>query len=218
MSVPEIAHVIHAWIEVYDRLGQRPDIDYVLIFENRGAVMGNSQLHPHGQVYAYGSIPDLMVREQVKAFEEDDFVASALSAEQADGRRILFENDSFSAFVPFAAWMPYDICIAPFRPIPSLSEATAPERADLAQLLKVVLGGLDHLFGRPYQYSMALIQMPTDGEDRRFHTQLHITSLLRGPDIRKHVVGTDIFGRSVNPSDPNVSAAEIRRAIKRASI
>lgn len=217
MSVGSIRHVIEAWIEVYGRLGESPDIAYVMIFENRGAVMGNSQLHPHGQAYAYGSIPDLMVQGQMGAFEASNFVSAAVAAEREDGRRVLLENQGFCAFVPFAAWMPYDICIAPSRPIRSLSETTADERDDLARMLQKVLGGLDHLFGQPYQYSMALIQAPTDGGDGPFHAQIHITSLLRGPDIRKHVVGTDIFGRSVNPSDPNVSAAEIRRAISRAS-
>jgi UDP-glucose 4-epimerase len=216
MPTVQIEHVIDAWTEVYDRLGQRLDVDYVMVFENRGAVMGNSQLHPHGQVYAYGSIPDLMVRDQLVAFRDANFVSEALDAELVDGRRILFENNGFCAFVPFASWMPYDICILPRRPIRSFSETSPSERGELAKLLKVVLAGMDNLFGRPYQYSMALIQAPTDGSDAPFHAQIHITSLLRGPDIRKHVVGTDIFGRSVNPSDPNVSAAEIRRAIARA--
>jgi galactose-1-phosphate uridylyltransferase len=74
---------------------------------------------------------------------------------------------------------------------------------------------LDSLFGSPYQYSLALIQAPSKGE-QDFHFQIHISSLLRAPEVRKHVVGTDIFGRSVNPSDPNVSAAEIRRGMREA--
>jgi UDPglucose--hexose-1-phosphate uridylyltransferase len=218
MSVDEVGHVVNAWVEVYDRLGSQPGIEYVMIFENRGAVMGNSQLHPHGQAYAYGSIPDLMVREQLKMFQSGNFVSDVLAAEQEDGRRMVHEDDSFSAFVPFAAWLPYDVVLLPRRPIRSLSEATAPERADLSGAMKRILSGLDQLFGSPYQYSLALIQAPTDGSDVTFHTQIHISSLLRGPDVRKHIVGADIFGRSVNPSDPNVSAAEIRHAIARARL
>ncbi|MBS13250.1 MAG: galactose-1-phosphate uridylyltransferase [Gemmatimonadetes bacterium] len=217
MPIDGIAHVVDAWVEAYDRLSALPEIEYVLIFENRGAVMGNSQLHPHGQVYAFGSIPDLMLREQIQMFEKSDFVAEALETELIDGRRVLHANDGFCAFVPFAAWMPYDICIAPRRAIGSLSEATDSERTDLAELLQAVLKGLDSLFDAPYQYSLALIQAPSDGQDRPFHAQIHITSLLRGPDIRKHVVGADIFGRSVNPSDPNITAAEIRRAMSQST-
>lgn len=216
MSVEEVGHVVNAWVEVYDRLGSLPGIEYVMIFENRGAVMGNSQLHPHGQAYAYGSIPDLMVREQLKTFESGNFVSGVLAAEQEDGRRMVHEDKSFSAFVPFAAWLPYDVVILPRRPIRSLSEAMASERTDLSEALKRILSGLDQLFGSPYQYSLALIQAPTNGSHPTFHTQIHISSLLRGPDVRKHIVGTDIFGRSVNPSDPNISAAEIRVAIARA--
>ena len=196
----------------------RPEIEYVLIFENRGAVMGNSQLHPHGQVYAYGSIPDLMVAGQVEAFASGDFVEAAVSAELSDGRRIIHEDVSFCAFVPYAAWLPYDVTIVPKRRIGSLSESTVEEREHLAMVLKRVLAGMDILFASPYQYSLALIQAPTAGEGivENFHMQIHLSSLLRAPNVRKHVVGTDIFGRSVNPSDPNVSAAEIRRAIARA--
>ena len=216
MSLGDLNHVIDAWIEVYDRLGKLPGIEYVMIFENRGAVMGNSQLHPHGQAYAYGSIPDLMVREQISTFESDDFVAEALKAELEDGRRILHTDDTFCGFVPFAAWLPYYIVLVPRRAIRSLSELSAAERGDLGTALKRILGGMDELFGQPYQYSLALIQAPTS-TNGEFHAQIHISSLLRGPDIRKHIVGTDIFGRSVNPSDPNVSAAEIRRAIERST-
>ena len=79
-----------------------------------------------------------------------------------------------------------------------------------------LLAGLDQLYGAPYHYSLAVIQAPTDGEDHGFHLQVHITSLLRGVGLRKHVVGADIFGRIINPSDPNHSAAEIRQAMSRA--
>jgi UDP-glucose 4-epimerase len=217
MGEDDLGHVVTSWVEVYERLGARSEVEYVMIFENRGAVMGNSQLHPHGQVYAYSSIPDLMVRGQLQAFKKGNFVREALAAEIADGRRVVYENDSLCAFVPYAAWLPYDITMVPRRPIGSLVEATTEEREHLVTGLKRILTGLDSLFGRPYQYSMALIQVPTDGQDRTFHMQIHISSLLRGAEVRKHVVGTDIFGRSVNPSDPNVSAAEIRMAIDRSS-
>lgn len=218
MTSTAVRAVVDTWIDVYDRLKMRPEIEYVLIFENRGAVMGNSQLHPHGQVYAYGSIPDLMVAGQVEAFASGDFVEAAVSAELSDGRRIIHEDVSFCAFVPYAAWLPYDVTIVPKRRIGSLSESTVEEREHLAMVLKRVLAGMDILFASPYQYSLALIQAPTAGEGivENFHMQIHLSSLLRAPNVRKHVVGTDIFGRSVNPSDPNVSAAEIRRAIARA--
>jgi len=214
MSSKDIRGIVESWVDVYDRLSSQPGIEYVLIFENRGDVMGNSQLHPHGQVYAYGSIPDLVVAGQLKAFTSGNFVAEALEAELDDGRRIVYKDDSFCAFVPFAAWLPYDVILVPCRKLNSLSEATSIEKDDLAVALNHILSGLDSLFGSPYQYSLAVIQAPSKLEGNAFHTQIHISSLLRAPDVRKHVVGTDIFGRSVNPSDPNVSAAEIRRGIQ----
>jgi len=215
MAVKEIRSIVESWVEVYDRLSSQPGIEYVLDFENRGDVMGNSQLHPHGQAYAYGSIPDLMVSGQLESFALGDFVAEALESELNDGRRIVCQDDSFCAFVPFAAWLPYDLILVPRRKLASLSEGTSLERDHLAAMLKHILSGLDSLFGTPYQYSLALIQAPSKGK-QDFHFQIHITSLLRAPEVRKHVVGTDMFGRSVNPSDPNVSAAEIRRRIREA--
>ena len=96
----------------------------------------------------------------------------------------------------------------------SLLELNSDMRRELAEALKAVLIGLDNLFDAPYHYSLALIQTPTDGVNYGFHMQIHITSLLRGPGLRKHVVGADIFGNLINPSDPNETAAEIRHAMK----
>jgi UDP-glucose 4-epimerase len=155
MSTEDIRGIVESWVEVYDRLGSQQGIEYVLIFENRGDIMGNSQLHPHGQAYAYGSIPDLMVSGQLESFADGDFVAEALASELDDGRRIVYEDDSFCAFVPFAAWLPYDVILAPRRRLSSLSDATLSEKDDLAVALKQILSGLDSLFGSPYQYSLA---------------------------------------------------------------
>jgi UDP-glucose 4-epimerase len=223
MSADEVCAVVDAWTETYRRLGDRADIDYVLIFENRGTVMGNSQPHPHAQVYAYGEIPDLMVVPQIASAEryraEKDgacFVCDANQSEIEDGRRLLVRNASFVGYVPFAAQFPYDVVVAPVDHAASLLDLTPAGRADLATVLRELLAGLDELFGAPYHYSLALIQAPTDKVGRPFHMQVHITSLLRGAGLRKHVVGADIFGRIINPSDPNHTAAEIRYAIDRA--
>ena len=223
MSSGEVCAVVDAWTETYRRLGERDDINYVLIFENRGTVMGNSQPHPHAQVYAYGEIPDLMVAPQL-AFAEryragNDgacFVCDANWSEQEDGRRLLVQNETFVGYVPYAAQFPYDVVVTPVDHAGSLLDLTTEGRAALAAVLRDILVGFDELFGAPYHYSLALIQAPTDNADRPFHMQVHITSLLRGAGLRKHVVGADIFGRIINPSDPNHTAAEIRHAIRRA--
>ena len=217
MTPAEIGSIVDCWADTYVRLGVDDGIAYVLIFENRGAVMGNSQLHPHGQVYAYSSMPDRVITGQIKRFGEGDFVASVLDFEEEDGRRIVWSDDHFTAFVPYAAVMPYDIVIASRRSVASIDACNTDERDSLSRALSDLLGGLDRLFDTPYHYTLALLQAPTDGSCPSFHFQVHLTSLLRGPGIRKHVVGSDIFGRSINPSDPTVSAAEIRQALRRAS-
>lgn len=220
MDVNEILSVVNEWANIYKRLGENAGIKYPLIFENRGTIMGNSQPHPHGQIYAYGDIPDLIIKPQLEMFrtyrEKNNgkcFVCDANSVELDDYRRILVEKSQIIAYVSYAAQFPYDVMIVPRSHIASLLEMDGKTRRELAETLKAVLAGLDNLFLIPYHYSLALIQTPTDGVDYGFHTQIHITSLLRGPGLRKHVVGADIFGRIINPSDPNETAEEIRHAM-----
>jgi len=222
MSVDAIANLVDEWARIYKTIGDIDEIEYPLIFENRGEIMGNSQPHPHGQVYAYGEIPDLVIKPQLKMFrmyrEESDgkcFVCDANNVELDDHRRILAEQEKVIAYVPYAAQFPYDVMIVPRAHVSSLLELDADSRKELAITLKRILSGLDKLFDTPYHYTLALIQTPTDGIDYGFHMQIHITSLLRGPGIRKHVVGADIFGRIINPSDPNETAEEIRHAMKK---
>lgn len=222
MSVEEIAVVVDEWVNITLRLGADERIRYVLIYENRGILMGNSQPHPHGQIYAYGEIPDLLVKPQIRKFQEYRqenegrcFVCDALAAELEDGRRVLVNLPRVVAFVPFAAQFPYDVMILPREHLAFIREASPETRHDIARTLKQVLTGLDGLFGVPYHYSLALIQAPTDGNDYGYHFQIHITSLLAGPGVRKHVVGADIFGQTINPSDPNETAEEIRYQMRR---
>lgn len=221
LSLDAFVQVIDAWAEIYDRLGKIPEIVYPLIFENSGTVMGNSQPHPHGQVYAYCEIPDLMVKPQLDMFESHRektghcFVCAANRVEVGDGRRMLIDRPYVLAYVPFAAQFPYDVIIVPKAHAASLLDLDGEERCGLAAGLRDVLGGLDGLFAAPYHYTLALIQAPTDGVDRGYHMQIHITSLLRGPGLRKHVVGADIFGNLINPSDPDMTAEEIRWAMRK---
>ena len=220
MSVDAIFDVVNAWADIYERLGKREDIVYPLIFENRGTIMGNSQPHPHGQVYAYGEIPDLIVKPQLEMFASyyknvgKCFVCDANQAEINDGRRVLIHEANMVAYVPYAAQFPHDVVIVPKNHVASLLDLTVPMRWELAKTLKKTLVGLDHLFRAPYHYTLSLLQAPTDGKDYGYHMQIHITSLLRGPGLRKHVVGADIFGNLINPSDPDVTAEELRHAMR----
>lgn len=223
LSLAEFVRVIDAWAKIYARLGKKAEIAYPLIFENRGAVMGNSQPHPHGQVYAYGDIPDLIVKPQLAQFASHRertgrcFVCDANRIEAQDGRRVVADRTHVLGYVPYAAQFPYDVIITPKAHAPSLLDLQAAHRRDLAMVLRDVLRGLDRLFNAPYHYTLALMQAPTNGIDYGYHMQIHITSLLRGPGLRKHVVGADIFGNLINPSDPNTTAEEIRWAMRKAT-
>ncbi len=220
MNPLEVRPVIEAWINTYRRLGAVSEIEYVLIFENRGSVMGNSQLHPHGQVFAYTEIPDLIVKPQLIEFNKHResnggcFVCDILEKEINLQSRILSSNSGFTAFIPYAAMLPFDVIISPLRHIGSIEELDHNEINSLSEILCQVLSGLDRLYGSPYHYSMAMIQAPTDGVDYGFHMQLHITSLLRDAGIRKHLVGADIFGMIINSVDPDRAAEVLREKIK----
>ncbi|MFC1553484.1 galactose-1-phosphate uridylyltransferase [candidate division KSB1 bacterium] len=215
MDVSNIVKVTDMWQETYSRLESHSEIDYVLIFENRGMIMGNSQPHPHGQVYAYTEIPDLIARHQIFEFQktEECFVCKTNEFEKKGVKRIVSSNDSFLAFVPFAATLPYEVIITPVKHYRDITELSTKDKRSLAQILKQVLTGLDNLFNIPFHYTLAIVQSPTDGNDYDYHFQIHIVSLLRGPGIRKHIVGADMFGYSINPSDPDVCAEEIRKAV-----
>ena len=221
MEITDIRSVVDKWVETYERLGAKNEIKYVLIFENRGSIMGCSQPHPHGQVYAFTEIPDLMIKPQIYEFNRyrektgNCFVCEANKFENDDKRRIVAVNKSFVAYVPFAAMLPYDIAIVPLNHIAHITELNDLERSDLALILKDTLSGLDNLFNIPYHYSLALIQAPTDGIDYGYHMQIHITSLLMGRGIRKYVVGADIYGMIINPVDPDLSAAKIKHAMRK---
>ena len=138
LSLDAFVQVIDAWAEIYDRLGKASDIVYPLIFENRGTVMGNSQPHPHGQVYAYCEIPDLMVKPQLAMFESHRektghcFVCDANRLEAGDGLRVIVDGPHVLAYVPFAAQFPYDVIIVPKAHVASLLDLEREERRDLA--------------------------------------------------------------------------------------
>lgn len=220
MSAGRLQKIIDLWIETYRRLSRKKGIKYVLLFENRGEVMGNSQLHPHGQVYASSSIPDMLVSPQIKKFSSYRkktgrcFVCDSVKAERNDGRRILAESGSFVAFTPFAPMFPYEVMIVPSRHIGVLSQMKKDEKKDLAKTLKTILSAMDKVFGSPYHYSLAVIQSPVGTEGRGFHFQIYITSFLIGNNVKKYVVGYDIFGDMINPTCPEWIAEKIRYSMR----
>ena len=168
MSVAEIRAVVDVWAEQCVELGSRDDIGYVQIFENRGAMMGASNPHPHGQIWASRSVPNEVVSElggQRDYFARNRTVllCEYQKMEESLGERVVASNASFVAVVPFWAVWPFEVMVLPRRHVTELQEFTETERTDFAAILKAVTATYDQVFDTPFPYSMGLHPAPCDG-------------------------------------------------------
>ena len=219
--VEQIYKLVQVWTNRYLELSRLEFVKYVYIFENKGEAIGVTLHHPHGQIYAYPFVPPRISRQLERAREHfsetgRDLVGDILSDEQRDGRRIVVENDSFAAFVPFFARYPYEIMITPKRNAASLLEFNQTEQLDLAEILKQVLAAYDKLFDISFPYIMALIQAPSDGGDYeffRFHIEFYPP--LRTATKLKYLAGSEAgAGMFINDTLAEEKAAELRGHIE----
>jgi UDPglucose--hexose-1-phosphate uridylyltransferase len=190
--------VLEVWADRTEKLGNLAGIDYVLPFENRGAEVGVTLHHPHGQIYAYPVIPPVPARMQQIALAHyqthhrgvlQDLIASELKAPQ----RILYRGKHAVAFVPVCARYPYEVWAAPIAPVETFAQLSGDQRADLARALKTVLLKFDGLWKRPFPYLMAWYQAPSDG---KAHPESHLHAEFyppyRTPDKLKYLAGTEL--------------------------
>ncbi|RKX76566.1 MAG: galactose-1-phosphate uridylyltransferase [Spirochaetes bacterium] len=200
MREEEILPVVELWIKEYEELGSRPFINYVQIFENRGVIMGCSNHHPHGQVWATSSIPnqlDLETRNQqeYKSTNGSCLICDYLKLELDLKERVVYSNDSFVVVVPFWAIWPFEIMVIPGKHMTSISEMGRQERLALAESLRITGIRYDNLFLTDFPYSMGIHQRPTDGkEHREWHFHLHYyPPLLRSATVKKFMVGFEML-------------------------
>jgi UDPglucose--hexose-1-phosphate uridylyltransferase len=152
------------WRERYEELGARADVEYVLIFENRGVEVGVTLHHPHGQIYGYPFLPPVPKLELAADERLGGCAPCALLArELKDGRRIVYENESVVAYVPYAARWPYEAHVVMREHRASLLDCEADELRLLAEGLQALVRGYDALFERPFPYVMVVHQAPTGG-------------------------------------------------------
>jgi UDPglucose--hexose-1-phosphate uridylyltransferase len=201
MQPQAITKVVEMWAEQYGELGALDYVSSVQIFENRGEMMGASNPHPHGQVWASRSLPNELAKEDAsqRAYGEAGggcMLCDYLSIERREGARIVCENDSFSALVPFWAAWPFETMVVSRRHLGSLDELGDDERAALADVLKRVTTRFDNLFETSFPYTMGFHQRPTDGRERPyFHFHAHFyPPLLRSATVRKFMVGFELLG------------------------
>ena len=201
METSDIVPVVDAWVEQYESIGAEPFINYVQIFENRGEMMGASNPHPHGQIWANEHVPNLPQREseqqQVYRKNKDGcLICDYLAAELAAGERTVVQNDSFVALVPYWAVWPFETMVIPRRHHTSIPELSDRERTDLADIMRRLGVRYDNLFRTSFPYSMGIHQRPTDGDPHdEWHLHLHyFPPLLRSATVRKFMVGYELLG------------------------
>ena len=220
MDVEGIGRVVEMWQAQAAELGARDDIQYVQIFENRGAMMGASNPHPHGQIWATEHIPNEPLAElhaQHRYFEQhgEPLLAAYLRLELEQKERIVCENDEWVAVVPFWAVWPFETLVLPRRSIATFGDMTAAQRDGLAALLKQLTAGYNRVFDTPFPYSMGFHPAPTDGEAHKEWT-LHAhfyPPLLRSATVRKFMVGFELLGSPQRDITPESAAATLRKVI-----
>lgn len=221
MKVENIRKVVDLWCKEYKELGDREDIGYVQIFENKGSIMGCSNPHPHGQIWASKLIPleTSKESENQKAYYEKHgrtMLSDYLKIELNKKERILVENNSFVALVPFWAVWPFETMIISKRAVSNLLELTDEEKTDLADVYKKLTIMYDNLFEVSFAYSAGLHQAPTDGEKHpEWHLHMHFyPPLLRSASVKKFMVGYEMLGTPQRDITAEGAAKRLRELSK----
>ena len=217
MSINEIRSVVNVWADQFTELGNRPDINYVQIFENRGAMMGCSNPHPHGQIWANATVPNEPSKEQATLLEYSRrngccLLCDYLQLEQNTGDRLVCENEHFFVVVPFWAVWPFEVLLLSKRHISDMRALQGDERTALADILKQLTTRYDNLFQISFPYSMGFHQAPTDGTAHpEWHFHAHFfPPLLRSATVRKFMVGYEMLASPQRDITPEVAAQKLR--------
>ena len=220
MSVESIRRVVDVWAAQEAELGAREEIGYVQIFENRGAMMGASNPHPHGQIWATEHVPNEPTMELAAQREYMDahgvsLLSSYLELELKQGERIVAQNESWVALVPFWAVWPFELMVLPRAAVATLRGLDEAGRDGLAAMLKSVTAGYNRVFDTPFPYSMGFHAAPCDGEahpEWQLHAHFY-PPLLRSATVRKFMVGFELLGGPQRDITPESAAATLRECI-----
>ncbi|MSR84645.1 MAG: UDP-glucose--hexose-1-phosphate uridylyltransferase [Candidatus Latescibacteria bacterium] len=219
LPLPAVEAVIHTWAEQTAELARLPFVNYVQVFENKGAVMGCSNPHPHSQIWAGQHLPNEPAKELAaqNAYHQAQgscLLCDYLNAEEQEGVRVVAANEHFVAVVPFWAVWPFEILLASRRHLGSLTELRGEEIGALAGLLQQVLTRYDNLFSTSFPYSLGFHQAPTDeGDYSAWHLHLHAyPPLLRSAAVKKFMVGYELLAMPQRDLTPESAAQRLRAA------
>lgn len=216
MSARELRAVIDAWVDQCSSLAQVPWVRHVQIFENRGELMGASNPHPHCQIWANATLPNLPAREgeSLYAYRSEKrscLLCDYLQLESQRNERVVCQNDAFAVVVPFWAVWPFETLVLSKRHIASLDQLNSDERDLLGDILRRITIRYDNLFETAFPYSMGFHQKPTDGQAHEtWHLHAHyFPPLLRSATVRKFMVGYELLSAPQRDLTPESAATRL---------
>ena len=217
MDTPEIRRVVDLWAEQTEELGQ--DYAWVQVFENKGEMMGCSNPHPHGQVWASDTLPDQIAREddnqRVWLWERGaPMLLQYAALEEEEKVRIVYQNDSWLIVVPFWAVWPYETLVLPRFPVKHLEDLSDSQRNSLADALRTLLARYDNLFETSFPYSMGWHGAPYK-QGPQDHWQLHahfFPPLLRSATVKKFLVGYEMLAEAQRDLTAEQAAERLRQS------
>jgi len=219
--VEKIHRLVRVWRDRFEALEKHSFVKYVFIFENKGEAVGVTLHHPHGQIYAYPFVPPVVARELKQSKEYFEETGGCLLCEIRDKeskfeKRIVVDNDSFAAYIPFFARYPYEVHISSKRHLQAFSDFSNNEERDLAAILKQLLAAFDRLFDLSFPYIMAIHQRPSDGGDHaHYHFHIEFYPPMRTATKLKYLAGSEAgAGMFINDTLPEVKAAELRLLVE----
>jgi UDPglucose--hexose-1-phosphate uridylyltransferase len=221
MDLTGLRRLVDVWASEADELGRRRNIRYVQIFENRGSIMGASNSHPHGQIWATESIPNdpaIELKTQSEFFKThgNALISEYLLKELALKERVVFENGTWVVVIPFWAVWPFETLVIPRRSVGKISALNDVERDGLASTIKVLASGYNHIFDAPFPYSMGFHAAPCDDDvhpEWTLHAHFY-PPLLRSASVRKFMVGFELLGSAQRDTTPEMAAETLRNAIR----
>ncbi len=223
MPVASIRRVVDEWAAQTTELGARPEIAYVQIFENRGAMMGASNPHPHCQIWATEHLSDepaleLAAQKAYLAEHGKSLLPAYLAIELEQKERIVAENAEWVALVPFWAVWPFEVMLIPRTPVATMEAQTEAQRDGLAAILSTLTSGYNQVFSTPFPYSMGFHGAPYDHEEHPewcLHAHFY-PPLLRSATVRKFMVGFELLGSPQRDITPESAAETLRAAVAQA--
>jgi UDPglucose--hexose-1-phosphate uridylyltransferase len=219
MSAHEMRLVVDMWNAEFQALEKLDWVRHVQIFENRGALMGASNPHPHCQIWANATVPNIPARE-LESFQEyhstrnSCLLCDYLQLELQHKERLVCENEAFAVIVPFWAVWPFETLVLSKRHVAAISDLSAPERDLLGDILRRITARYDNLFQTSFPYSMGFHQRPTDGEahpEWHFHAH-YLPPLLRSATVQKFMVGYELLGSPQRDITPETAAQRLAEA------